>query len=175
LVDFSSFPKVPGVSICGADYIALMQLCPVRSLKMVYLPMIFAGCGVCATTTLTTSWSSLAAATAESSCPTWYLSPQSPLVTWWTTVTSVIQKSTMLKSKRHRFEQRSGQEHSMITDDIWDRRFLGVIRMISPSSMQLQTTDLKVSSCEIRSSAVRRHPSTRFVFSIVLLNATCHI
>lgn len=60
----------------------------------------------------------------------------------------------MLRSKGHLFERLCGQECSMITDDIWDRRFLGVIRTISPSSLQLQTTDLKVISCEIRSSTV---------------------
>lgn len=149
------------------------------SLKLVHLPMTVAGFGVCATTTLTTSWSSLAAATAESSCPTWCLSPQSPLATWWTMMTSVTQRSTMLRSKGHCIKRLSGQECSVITDDVWEGRFLCVIRMISPSCLQLQTTDLKVISCEIRSSADMKHSSMWFVpvsvFSIVLLNATCHM
>lgn len=50
----------------------------------------------------------------------------------------------MLRSKGHCIKGLSGQECSMVTDDVWEGRFLCVIRMISPFSLQLQTTDLKV-------------------------------
>lgn len=112
MVDSGSFPEVPGVSICGVDYITTPSTAPsikvrdthMYSLTIDNLPMTVAGCGVSATTTLMTSWSSLAAATAESSCPIWSLSPQSPLATWWTMMTSVTQRSTTLRSKGHSCE-----------------------------------------------------------------------
>nr|XP_045225806.1 EARP and GARP complex-interacting protein 1 isoform X1 [Macaca fascicularis] len=46
------------------------------------LPGSVSRCGTSVTTTLTTSWSSLAAVTAESSFPTWCPSRRSPLATW---------------------------------------------------------------------------------------------